>query len=217
MAKTLTEELLEYNQSASKRIPEERLRLMIQATADLSEAGIAKGLAAGTVAPDFTLPDSTGEESTLYEELKKGPVVITFYRGAWCPYCNMELRAYQRILDDIQAAGAELIAISPQTADNSLSMQEKDELQFHVLSDVGNKTANDYDLVYTMPDFLVNEYKQMNLNIATHNGDETWRLPVPATFVIDQDKTIRFAYVNPDYTKRADPDEVLRTVQSLKS
>lgn len=217
MTKTLTEELLEYNQSASRRIPEERLRFMMQATKELAESGIAKGLAPGTVAPDFTLPDSTGKEVTLYEELQKGPVVITFYRGAWCPYCNMELRAYQRILDDIHAAGAELIAISPQTADNSLSMQEKNELQFHVLSDVGNKTANYYDLVYTMPDYLVNGYKQMNLNIAAHNGDETWSLPVPATFVIDQNKTIRFAYVNPDYTKRADPGEVLRTVQSLKS
>lgn len=217
MTKTLTEELLEYNQTASKRIPEERLHPMLQATTELAESGIAKGLAEGTVAPDFTLPNSTGEEITLYEELKNGPVVITFYRGSWCPYCNMELRAYQRILGDIHAAGAELIAISPQTPDNSLNMQEKNELQFHVLSDVGNTIANRYDLVFTMPDYLVNGYKQMNLNIAAHNGDETWSLPVPATFVIDQNKTIRFAYVNPDYTKRADPDDVLRAVRALKA
>ena len=100
---------------------------MVQATKELVESDIAKGLTLNDQAPDFTLKDATGTDITLYEELKKGPVIVTFYRGGWCPYCNLELKAYQEIIHDIKANGAQLIAVSPQTPDASLTLKEKHE------------------------------------------------------------------------------------------
>jgi peroxiredoxin len=119
------------------------------------------------------------------------------------------------VLEELHQAGAELVAISPQSPDKSLTTKEKNELSFYVLSDVGGEVAQKYNLLFTLPDYLIDVYKTFQLNVDQYNGDQSWNLPVPATFIIDRDQTIRYAYVNEDYTKRAEPKEVLEKVKQL--
>ena len=147
--------------------------------------------------------------------MKKGPVIVTFYRGGWCPYCNLELKAYQQVLNDIKKAGAQLIAVSPQTPDASLTTKEKNELEFLVLSDPNGNVAESYKLVFKMPDYLVEIYKQFGFDVPGHNDHDSWELPVPATYIIDQSGKIRFASVDPDYTKREDPSKVVEVLKEL--
>ncbi|MFD1021098.1 peroxiredoxin-like family protein [Thalassobacillus hwangdonensis] len=189
---------------------------MKDAIDELEASDEGKGLKEGAKAPNFKLPNANGETVELYEQLKQGPVVLTFYRGGWCPYCNMELRAYQQIVGDIHNQGAELIAISPETPDHSLSTQEKNNLEYMVLSDEGNEVANQFNLVYQLPDYLVEVYKNKGLGVNKHNGDETWTLPVAATYIISEDGTIAYEYTKSDYKDRAEPSEVLEELKRLK-
>ncbi|MEI5906774.1 peroxiredoxin-like family protein [Bacillus spongiae] len=212
---TLAEQLKAYNENAVKQIPQEILDKMVKATTELATSDLAKGLQAGELAPDFALKDATGKEVNLNEQLKSGPVVLIFYRGEWCPYCNLELRAYQQALPEFEALGAQLIAISPQTPDHSLSMKEKHEIAFPVLSDAGAKVINEYDLLFRLPDYLIEVYKGFGINLEESNNSDTWTLPVPGTFVIGSDSKIKMASVNPDYTKRMEPTEVIDTLKSL--
>lgn len=177
--------------------------------------GKATGLPAQSKAKDFELQDTLGNTVILTEELAKGPVVLTFYRGGWCPYCNRQLRAYQEILPDIQALGAQLIAVSPQLPDHTLSFQEKAELSFKVLSDTRGIVAAKYGLLYEVPDFLKNMYVSLNMDLTEYNGTDQWLLPVTGTFMIDEQSVIRSAYVNPDFTKRMEPEDILRELRKL--
>lgn len=202
---TLLEEIQAYQQRFREKAPAEKQRLMTKATEELAIADGAKGLAVGDQVADFTLPNASGDMITLSELLNEGPVIVTFYRGGWCPYCNLELRAYQRELNEIKNKGATVVAISPEEPDYSLSTQEKNELEFTVLSDVGNIVARQFDLVFKMPDYLIEIYKSSGLDIPGHNGDESWNLPKPATFIIQSSGEVSFADVPSDYTKRVDP------------
>lgn len=129
---------------------------------------------------------------TNYEELEKGPVVLTFYRGSWCPFCNRQLKAYQEILPDIQELVAQLLAISPQTPDNTLSMQEKNEFDFQVLSDPRGIVSAKYNVLFDVPDYLKDAYEKIDLDLESFNGKVNWILPVLATFMIDETGEIRF-------------------------
>lgn len=212
---TLLDDINEYKSSFNKKASLEKQKFYAQAIKELEASGVAQGLKTGDHAPNFTLPDATGKIVSLSETLTKGPVILTFYRGGWCPYCNLELRAYQRALPEIREAGAKLIAVSPQTPDASLTTKEKDELEFTVLSDVGGKVAHHYDLVFKLQDYLIDFYKQSGLDVPAHNGNDTWELPKPATFVIDQHGTIVFAHVDSDYRNRTEPSEVIKIVKGL--
>ncbi|MDX1260568.1 peroxiredoxin-like family protein [Exiguobacterium sp. K1] len=207
---TLLEEIQAYQKQFRQKAPEEKQRLMAQATAELAASDGAKGLTVGDEAPRFTLPNASGQSMSLEDLLQNGPVIVTFYRGGWCPYCNLELRAYQRELGKIEANGATLVAISPETPDHSLSTQEKNDLAFQVLSDVENVVARQFDLVFNMPDYLIDVYKASGLDVAGHNGNEDWQLPKPATFIIQPSGKISFADVPDDYTKRTDPSAVIK-------
>ncbi|MET4655733.1 peroxiredoxin [Exiguobacterium sp. PvP048] len=207
---TLLEEIQAYQKQFRQKAPEEKQRLMAQATAELAASDGAKGLTVGDEAPRFTLPNASGQSVSLEDLLQNGPVIVTFYRGGWCPYCNLELRAYQRELGKIEANGATLVAISPETPDHSLSTQEKNDLAFQVLSDVENVVARQFDLVFDMPDYLIDVYKASGLDVAGHNGNEDWQLPKPATFIIQPSGKISFADVPDDYTKRTDPTAVIK-------
>jgi peroxiredoxin len=143
--------------------------------------------------------------------LKQGPVVLTFYRGDWCPYCNLQLRAYQAILPRIRELGANLVAISPQTPDNSLSTAEKKGLTFPVLSDGGNAVARRYGLVFSLSETL----RTTGANLPSFNGDDSWDLPMPGTFVIAPDGTVRLAFVDADWTRRLEPAAILDALQRL--
>ena len=171
----------------------------------------------GDRAPEFTLPDAQGKPVSLSALLQRGPAVVSFYRGGWCPYCNMQLRAYQAILPQITALGARLVAISPQLPDGSLSTAEANALTFAVLSDTGNAVARRFGLVYALPQELRDAMLANNKGLPGINGDESWELPVPATYVIGQDRRVALAHVDVDYCRRLEPEAILTALQSLSS
>lgn len=170
--------------------------------------------AVGETAPDFELPDARGGSATLAGLRSEGPAVLVFYRGAWCPYCNLQLRAFQAALADIHAAGASLVAISPQTPDNSLTLTEQAELAFPVLSDVGNDVARSYGLVFALGAADRELHGSVGIDLTAFNGDDSWELPAAAVFVVDTDGTIRYASVAGDYRWRVGPEEVLAALRA---
>jgi peroxiredoxin len=167
----------------------------------------------GDKAPEFTLNDPLGRAVSLAGELAQGPVVLIFYRGEWCPYCNVLLRTYGLRAADFTRRGARLVAVSPQTPDNSLTMAEKHNLEFPVLSDAGGDVIGTYGLKYDVTAHDL--YKAGGADLATFNGEGNWILPAPAVFVLDREGIVRFVSVNGDYTQRAEPDEVLAALDSL--
>ncbi|HZC95310.1 MAG TPA: peroxiredoxin-like family protein [Bradyrhizobium sp.] len=166
-------------------------------------------------APDFALPNAMAKSVVLKDLLRSGPVVLTFYRGGWCPYCNIQLRAYQGVLPEITGLGGRLVAISPQLPDNSLDTVNKNALTFEVLSDVGNKVARQYGLVYALPEEIRAALRSNNKPLPSINGDESWELPVPATFVVASDQHVALAYIEVDYRKRLEPEALLTCLKSL--
>jgi peroxiredoxin len=172
-------------------------------------------LAVGDRAPDFTLPDSRGRPVSLSGVLSAGPAIVAFYRGGWCPYCNIQLRAYQSALPEIAALGGQIIAISPQLPDASLSVAEKNALDFPVLSDAGNRVARSFGLVYALAEELRAALRSNNKSLPGINGDESWELPVPATFVIAQDGHVGLAYVDIDYRRRLAPEDIIAALRLL--
>lgn len=198
-----------------RQAPPEVQEKIQRSIAELKESGIATGLEVGKKAKDFKLPNPLGKEITLYDELAKGPVILTFYRGTWCPFCNLQLKAYQQVLPEIHALGAQLIAISPQTPDNTLTMQEKHDLTFHVLSDTRGIVAAKYNVLYQVPDYLKEVYQAIGVNLSEYNGDSSWTLPVSATFMIDEFGVVRYAHVDPDFTNRMEPDDIIDALKTI--
>ncbi|MGO9205692.1 MAG: peroxiredoxin-like family protein [Candidatus Limnocylindrales bacterium] len=177
--------------------------------ADVTASGVAPGLAVGERAPNFRLPNAAGEAVELAQRLATGPVVLSFYRGEWCPYCNLELRALQAALPRFQAHGAALIAISPQSPDHSLSVAEKNELSFDVLSDVHQVAIRAFRVQFTVPADLQDLHRNVFHNdLSARTADGSWDLPIPATFVIDRGGIIRARYVSADYRTRMDPEDI---------
>lgn len=215
---TLQQQIETLNNQLAEQLPAEVLAELSKSITTLVQTGIAQqSVKVGERAPDFTLPDAFGKPVTLSELLKHGPVVLTFYRGEWCPWCNLTLRAYQRILPQIQALGASLVAVSPQTPENSLSTVEKKELTFTVLSDVGNIVARKYRLVFTLEQTIRTLYTTIGTDLPSFNGDPSWELPMPATFLLAQDGTVRLAFVDEDFTHRLEPATLLDGLRALGS
>ncbi|MGA7195917.1 MAG: peroxiredoxin-like family protein [Roseiarcus sp.] len=199
------------------KAPPEVVAIMRKATADLIASGRAeKALKAGMRAPEFALPDAHGQVVPSSELLQKGPLVVTFYRGVWCPYCNMDLQAIEAAANDIRALGASLVAISPQTAPNRRKSERENALSFPILSDHGNALANEFGLRFRLPDDLITVYKGFGNDLAIGNGEDSWTLPMPARYVIRTDGVIVYAEVNADYTRRPDPSELLPVLSRLK-
>src|SRR5262249_49500833 len=171
----------------------------------------------GDKGPAFKLQDAEGKEVSSAELLTLGALVVTFYRGFWCPYCNLELQAIQEALPDIVGRGAQVVAISPQTAANSRRSMRESKLGFPILSDPRNDVAAKFGLRFKLPDYLIALYRDGFKNdLAIVNGEASWTLPMPARFVIDRSGTIAYAEVNPDYTRRPDPSELLPTLDRLR-
>ena len=191
-------------------VPYSVIETMHRATAELVVSGAAaKALKAGDKAPSFTLHDPDGQPVSSADLLAKGPLVVSFYRGVWCPYCNMELQALQAALPAFEKLGASLVAISPQTAPNSRKSARQNDLSFPILSDPHNNVAAAFGLRFAMPDYLVDLYKGLKNDLPAFNGDPSWTLPMPGRFVIAQDGTVLYAEVNPDYTRRPEPEDML--------
>lgn len=189
---------------------------MRRAGQELADSGHAdRALTVGARAPRFRLPSATGESVSLAGLLAAGPVVLTFYRGAWCPYCNIALRALQQHHAEISARGAALAAVSPQIPDESLSLADKHRLPFSVLSDVGSDTAKQYGLAFDLPDDLAAVYDRLGFDLQRVNGGHARTLPLPATYVIDREGVIRWAFVDADYTRRAEPADILAALDAL--
>lgn len=190
-------------------------RIVSDMIEDLRARGAVPGVAVGDPAPTFTLPNAVGEPVDLTERLATGPVVIVFYRGAWCPICNTHLRSFQAGLDSIRARGASLLAISPQTPDDSLPFAERLELGFDVLSDVDQAVISEWNLRFPLPDALRDVYRTFDMDLEVHNADGSWYLPVPATFVLDRGGVVRARHVDPNYRARMSLDDVLVELDAL--
>lgn len=213
----LTEEIANFQKEMIPQMPEDVLKAFMEATERLVKSGIAeRALNVGDALPDFTLPNTRGEAVSSRDLLKSGPLVINFYRGGWCPYCNLELNALQKALPQIQALGAQLVAITPELPDKSLSTTEKNSLTFEVLSDKGNAVSKTFGLVFTLAEKLRPLYSNLGIDIPEFNGDESFELAMPATYVVDTKGTITLAFVDADYTKRLEPAEVIEALNKIQ-
>ncbi len=199
-----------------KQVPEEIAKVMQDATEKLTQSGIEEQcLKVGDKMPMFVLPNAIGDLISSTTLLKKGPLVIDFYRGAWCPYCNLELRAFQEALGGMKGVGAQLVAISPNLPDGSLTSIEKHSLGFEVLTDHRNEMARQFGLVYRLDERLEDIYRRFGIDIPAMNGDESYEIPIPATYVINTDGSIVSAFIEADHTKREEPAEVIETLKTL--
>lgn len=215
---SLNEQLAAYKAGFAKRAAPERVAMMESATADLRATGIeSQALQIGAQVPALTLPDALNQPVSLSSLWQRGPLVLIFYRGGWCPYCNLELRAWQQQLSELRRLGAQLVAVSPQTPDNSLSTAEKNELAFPVLSDSALEAATAFGVAFEMPPELIELYSRVGNDLPVLNGNGRWVLPVPATYVIDRNGRVAFAHVEADYRERAEPGTVLAAVAELQS
>ncbi|MEL6557020.1 MAG: peroxiredoxin-like family protein [Bacteroidota bacterium] len=209
------EGLVELRKNLTAALPEEALNVFDNDAEQLEKThqSIIK-LNVGEKAPDFSLSNATGESVSLSGLLENGKVVMTFYRGTWCPYCNLQLSQYQQILPEIKALGAQLVAISPQTPDESLNIQQKNELQFEVLSDNGNIVAKKFVTVFKNGDIPVNKMTELGFDFDSHYSDDSREIPVPAVFIIEQDFTVSFAKaVGGDYRNRVEAAEILKALK----
>jgi len=212
---SLGEKLGEFSAAAKGKIPAVVLQTFAEGIEQVRSTGIVEAaFQAGDSAVDAELPSAQGNRVKLSDLWEQGPIVLMWYRGGWCPYCNLQLEAMQEALPAIRAAGGTLVAISPETPDNARSTRDTKQLEFVVLSDVGNQVARQYGLVFKLPPKVSSLYKQM-IDLVQYNGDESDELPLAATYVIDSSGVIRYAFLDADYAKRAEPAEIVAALQAL--
>ena len=194
------------------------LALVDRAIAELSDSGItAQSLRVGDQVANFALPNTANQTIELYQLLAQGSVVVSFFRGMWCPFCNLELKGLEQAFPAIQSLGATLIAISPQKQRYSLATVEEHKLTFNVLNDQGNQVARQFGIVYQLPAYLRPVFEQGGYPLPRYNGDESFELSIPATFVVNREGKIIYAFASSDYTRRADPIEVVTTLRKATS
>ncbi|WP_282074475.1 peroxiredoxin-like family protein [Maribacter aquivivus] len=208
--------LLEVKRQGASKFTKEKRKIYADGIKSVAASGVLENaLNIGDKAPNFTLKNALSTSVLLYDELKNGPVVLTWYRGGWCPYCNITLHYLQEKLPEIKEAGAILIAITPELPDNSLSTSEKNKLEFSVLSDVGNVVGKEYGVVYTLTDEVAIMY-EAGFGLSEVNGDHSNELPLAATYVIDTDAVIQYAFLDADYTERAEVTDIVEALHKLK-
>jgi peroxiredoxin len=203
--------------AAAERLPAAVVEVFDRSIRDLVDQGVPTGtIAVGHTLESFTLRDAGGAPVTLDEVVETGPAVIVFYRGGWCPYCNLALRTYQReLLPELAAFSSRLVAISPQSSDQSLSTAEKAELDFTVLSDPGNRVAKKIGIVFQQADEVLAAQRKLGLDLAQVNAEGSTQLPRPTVLIVDQDRKVRFVDVQPDYTARTEVDDILAALACL--
>jgi len=193
-------------------VPAERLVLIDRVIGELKASAAANALKAGDDAPQFELPDGDGLLWRSEEMLGRGPLCAVFYRGRWCAYCNTQLTALQEIHSQLATAGVSLVAISPQTTKHTYMTRDMHKLRFPVLSDHGNQVARQFGLVFRVPGALQELYERIFARLPGYNGEESWELPVPATYMIQPDGKISLARTNVDWRERPEPEEILREI-----
>jgi len=211
---SLTQELQRVSREMAAGMTPDQRALFESFIDDLKESGLAlRALSVGDEMPPFVLPDATGRMVSSSDLLVRGPLVVVFYRGSWCPWCNLQLKAIQDSIDEVHELGAELVAISPMTPDNSLSFAEKKGLSYPVLSDVGLKVAQSFGLVYPMNEAMQAFHEAAGIDLASLNGTTDFELPMPATYVVDDGIVV--SKVDPDWRERMDPLEIIAALQKL--
>ena len=211
---TLKETLSEIKKGTAEKLPKEKMAIMEASTNLLIKESLStKAIQTGEVLPSFQLPDVNNNNKSL-KSFKNKFLVISFYRGGWCPYCNMELKALQEILPELKKLDADLVAISPETPDNSLTTSEKNDLSFSVLSDIDNLYAKSLGLVFQMPEDLRELYHSFNLNVEVHNGNKDYELPMPATYVLNEKREIIYSFTPEDYRDRLEPNTILEVIRA---
>lgn len=209
----LTAQLKELADNSVQRHPGAAQEIMQNGITELIASKLVdKATKTGDTFPDFTLPNAEGVDVSLNSLLEKGKVVATFYRGGWCPYCNLELKALQAALPEIKEKGASLIAITPETPDNTLSTKEKNELDFEVLTSANNELAKSLNLVFELPSSLSALYSKFGINLKENQGNDSNELPIAATYIINQDRTVSYHFLQEDYKLRADPSEIVKAL-----
>jgi peroxiredoxin len=202
---------------ASGKIPSDIVKGLKEAIAEQVVSGKADlALKAGMPAPAFTLPDADGNRVSSIELLGRGPLVISFYRGVWCPYCNLELKALEAARKDIEVRGASLVAVSMQTATNSRKTSRENELHFPILVDVGGLVAEQFGLRHNLSSRTIQLYKTLGNDLQLINGEDSWTLPMPGRYVIGRDGIVAHAEINPDYTQRPEPSDLLPILDHLR-
>ena len=214
---SLQEQLKAKYEEIKKNAPNEVAIFDADTESFISSGDAPQGLQVGDQLASFELPNQLGQTISLDELQGDSNIVISFYRGGWCPYCNIELCVLQQALPEFKSHGARLIAISPQLPDESMSTAEKNELSFPVLSDAGNKVAKEFGLVFTLSEQLRPLYESFNIDLPATNGDKSFELPIPATFIIDSDGVVKGAFVNADYKQRMDPSDIINVLKEIKS
>jgi peroxiredoxin len=214
---TIREQSDQLKAGAAKQLPGAVVEVFDRSVEELLREGVpTDAVKAGDRVAPFTLDDATGTPVSLDQLVAAGPAVIVFYRGGWCPYCNLALRTYQRdLLPELEAAGARLVAISPQTPDGSLSTAEKAELTFTVLSDPGSRVARTLGIVFRQADEVLAAQLELGLDLAKANAEGSVDLPRPTVLIVDQDRTVRFADIQPDYTARTEVADILAALAKV--
>ena len=212
----LAQDLDRFVKQYTENTPEQIQSLNRNAIKSLKNSGIlAKAINVGDYAPPFNLPNAIGGRVSLYNELKKGPVVLVWYRGSWCPYCNLQLRHIQKQLFEITSAGAQVIAVSPELADKTMTAEQRHQLEFQVLSDINNRVADQYRLAYTVDDAVADHYNLAE-KLNHYNGNNTNRLPLAVTYVINTNGLVEYAFLDADYKNRATPEEIISVLNAIK-
>lgn len=215
---TLNALLQETLAKSQAQFPPEALKIIRAADEDLRARGVGQdALKQGDSFPDATLSDASGKCVSLRAFNQAGPLIISFYRGGWCPYCNLELKAYQDLLGEVTALGGQLIAVSSEKPDNSLTTAEKNALSFPVLTDTGNQLAKAIGIAFELPIGLQNLFSGFGMNLPDLNAGTGWALPIPATFVVDRGGKIVLADVDPQYTRRLEPAVAIAALKACAS
>jgi len=214
----LADKINEYKEAFRTKVPLEVQEKMLEVTKKLENASISKNaLKIGDNAIEFDLPNESGNKLSLSTVLKNNEyAVVSFYRGEWCPYCNLELKALEQKNEEFKKLGVNLIAISPQSPDSSLSTKEKNELTFDVLSDTNNIIAKEYGLVFSLDEELRPIYLSFGIDIPSNNKEDSYEIPMPATYLINKNKEILYSFIDEDYTKRCEPQEIIDILKSLQ-
>jgi peroxiredoxin len=214
--RSLNQQLEAFRAGYLARLPPDERRAVVEAAEDLRASHDDRRVPeVGEVAPDFALPDQHGRLVRLSERLAIGPVVLLFFRGGWCPFCSLTLRAYQAALPSIEAAGGDLLAVTPVPANRCTVVAERDLLAFPVLSDEGNAVADQYGIAYELAPVLRTVYTRLGHDLPRLNKTGNWRVPLPATFIIGPDRRIVRAHVEPVAHRRLEPSEVVKTLESM--
>ncbi len=213
---TLQDQLDGFKAEFKKMVPAEAFDAFARSTQELVDSGQAeRAVKAGDMLPDFTLTDSDRNEISLKDLLAQGPVVLTFYRGVWCPYCNIELKALEEVADKVRERGATLVAISMQGASDSRKSQKDNGLSFPILTDKNGELANKLGIRWSLQDYVIPVHDGFGVHLPRIHGDGQWNLPMPARYVVDTDGTVAYAEVNPDYTRRPEPADLFPVLDKL--